>query len=94
MLYPRHSGFPNDYYGFLGGGLHKGESLLEALKREAHEETGCNIKDIRYLGFIKEFGVDRTDQAAESHCYFARVDGEKGSPHHDEREEAALFLKL
>lgn len=89
LMYPKRPGFPEDYCGFLGGGVESGETLLEALVREAREEVGCTIKDIRELGMIKEFGVDGSNQATEAYCYFARVDGPKGVPEPDEKEHAA-----
>jgi len=37
-----------------GGGIDEGEDKVEAFKREALEETGCEITEIRFLGTIKE----------------------------------------
>ena len=37
-----------------GGGIDEGEDKIEAFKREAMEETGCEIGEIRFLGTIKE----------------------------------------
>ena len=37
----------NEDYFLLGGGIEKGETQLEALKREALEESGYTLKDIK-----------------------------------------------
>ena len=37
-----------------GGGIDDGEDKVEAFKREALEETGCEVSEIRFLGTVKE----------------------------------------
>ena len=57
-------------------------------------------KDIVLRGVIKTFGDDhlKPHQMAIEHCFFARVDGEKGQSQFDEREAAggarAVWLTL
>ncbi len=41
-------------YSLPGGGVEKGESLIDALKREILEETGCSCDRIRALGCVTE----------------------------------------
>lgn len=38
-----------EYFVFLGGGIEEGESAEEALKREAKEELGIEVKKMRLL---------------------------------------------
>ena len=41
-------------YKLPGGGVDKGEDIKEDFKREALEETGCEIEIIKELGTIEE----------------------------------------
>ncbi len=43
-----------DLYSLPGGGVEKGEALIDALKREVLEETGCSCDKIRALGYVYE----------------------------------------
>ncbi len=47
-----------------GGGLDKGESLEECIRREAEEEAGATIRDLELLGIYSEFGEDKSDHVA------------------------------
>lgn len=38
-----------DYWGFFGGGIEEGETPEEAVKREAKEELGIELKDLRFF---------------------------------------------
>ena len=51
----------SEKYGFIqlpGGGIEEGESITEALKREAREETGWLITDIQPIGYTLEHRND------------------------------------
>jgi 8-oxo-dGTP diphosphatase len=37
-------------YSWPGGRMEYGESIIEAIKREIREETGMEVKDVRFLG--------------------------------------------
>lgn len=54
--------YPNTWH-LPGGGVDLGnESILEALKREAKEETGLQIVDIKSLGFDEDFEKDKHNE--------------------------------
>lgn len=42
--------FKSDFYGLVAGFVETGETLEEAVRREVKEETGLEIKNIRYFG--------------------------------------------
>lgn len=42
--------FRGDHYGLVAGFVETGETLEECVRREVKEETGLDIKDIRYAG--------------------------------------------
>jgi NAD+ diphosphatase len=49
ILMARARNFRGDFYGLIAGFVETGETLEEAVVREVHEETGLEIKDIRYF---------------------------------------------
>lgn len=49
VLLARGRNFRSDFYGLIAGFVETGETLEEAVCREALEETGVNIKNIRYF---------------------------------------------
>ena len=80
----------NKYHKLPGGGIEQGEDIKTALRREALEEIGCAIGNIRDLGIIEEY---RNKFALHQTSYFflADVAGEKGTPHLEEGEIADGF---
>ena len=50
VLLVRAKNFRTDFYGLVAGFVETGETLEEAVAREAMEETGISIKNIRYFG--------------------------------------------
>lgn len=70
-----------------GGGVEKGETLETATKREALEETGCNIDIIDSLGFVIE-NKQKICRRQKTFCFVAKVNGIKGMPTtHQENEK-------
>lgn len=70
-----------------GGGVEEGETLETAAKREALEETGCNIDIIDSLGFVIE-NKQKICRRQKTFCFVAKVTGIKGMPTtHQENEK-------
>ena len=44
-----------------GGAVDRGETLDAAARREAHEETGCELKDLRLVGAYTNFKEWKSD---------------------------------
>lgn len=49
VLLVRARNFRGDYYGLVAGFVETGEDLEACVVREVHEETGLNIKNLRYF---------------------------------------------
>lgn len=50
LLLGRHAGMAPGMYSTLAGFVEPGESLEEAVAREVREETGVEVRDVRYFG--------------------------------------------
>ena len=77
-----------DLFTLPGGGVDDGESFLDAVKREAWEETGCNCEIIGEIGKTYQNSL-ANDFVMEKYHYLARVVGEKGELHLEEYEIAS-----
>jgi 8-oxo-dGTP pyrophosphatase MutT (NUDIX family) len=44
--------YPPDVYRLLTGGIHHGEPIMSALRREAREETGLELAVVRFLAMV------------------------------------------
>ncbi len=66
----------------IGGGIEKGETHLECLKREFMEEAGCKIISIEELCVIDCFWVTRNNKNMESlvNVYVVKIDKEINKP--------------
>ena len=73
------------YHKLPGGGLEEGEDAMQALKREALEEIGCEISNIKELGIIEMYLNDES-QHSISYCFTADTIGEKREPHFEQDE--------
>lgn len=69
-------------YFFLGGGIEKDETELEALKRELIEESGYNIKNIKYFDKVTAWadGVKRGPLDVTATFYIANFDEKMTEP--------------
>lgn len=74
---------------YIPWGASDGEPLLQAIQREIKEEVGVNMKDIEYVGMIREYRMYTEDGfLIENHIFSAKVDGEIGELHLSEEELA------
>lgn len=79
----------NYVYQIAGGGIDEGESVLEALHREALEETGCEVEVLWEIGSI----IDERPASVckfwknliqTSHCYYGKIINKWGARFTDE----------
>lgn len=75
----------HNYHKLPGGGVEKGENLMDTLVREVLEEIGCKIVVNGEVGRIIEHR-DEYNLKQESFCYMAKLEGEKGKPDFTEKE--------
>ena len=47
---------------FPGGHVEKIESIIESVIREAKEETNLDVENIRYIGMISWYDIDKNDR--------------------------------
>lgn len=80
----------NTYYKLPGGGIEKGESIIEALNREVMEEVGAKINIVSEIGTIIEY-KDRYKQLQISYCFLAMVSQIVGDPSFTKEEVNAGF---
>ena len=80
----------NMYHKLPGGGIEKGESIIEALNREVMEEVGAKIDIISEVGTIIEYR-DNFNQLQISYCYLANVTEILGGPSYTTEELTAGF---
>jgi 8-oxo-dGTP diphosphatase len=62
----------NNFFMLPGGGVEDNESVLEGVKRECQEETGCEIEIIQELGITEDFR-SRDSRHCISFGYVAKV---------------------
>lgn len=62
----------NDFFILPGGGVEDGESILDGIRRECREETGCEFEIQEALGVTEDFR-SRDGKHCISFCYAAKV---------------------
>ena len=86
----------NGDYKFPGGGVDRGESHLETLRRELREESGAMLTQVTgELGKVVELAI-AMDEGFEtfkmnSYYYFCEITGNLGSPNLEDYEEELGF---
>lgn len=79
------------FFTLPGGGVDQDESLDQAIVRECLEEVGCEVSIERELGIIDDYR-DRDSKHVVTHCYVAKVVGEKQAPSPTEEEAKLGFF--
>jgi 8-oxo-dGTP pyrophosphatase MutT (NUDIX family) len=51
-----------------GGGVKRGETLEQAIRREAYEEIGAQMGELTLLGAYTHFGEHKSDHNVLFHC--------------------------
>ena len=90
----------SEKYGYMqlpGGGIENCESIMDALRREAREETGFLINDIRPVGYI----VEKREDIRNSHDWnqaisfvFSALSGKEVGINYTEDEIAEGFKPM
>lgn len=62
-----------------GGGLKRGETLEQAARREAREETGAELGDLHLMGVYTNFTEWKTDHTIVFICREYRITGKPDS---------------
>jgi 8-oxo-dGTP pyrophosphatase MutT (NUDIX family) len=70
-----------------GGGVKRGETLDQAARREAHEETGATLNNLRLLGAYTNFKEWKSDHG----ILFLSTDFTTTSEHDNEIAEIRFF---
>jgi 8-oxo-dGTP pyrophosphatase MutT (NUDIX family) len=71
VLFVRHTYGDRREWQLPGGGLGRREEPSAAVRREAREELGVDLDDLRALGSVEGAGYHKT---VTLHCFAARVD--------------------
>ena len=71
--------FP-DIWDIVGGHVKSGETLLEALAREVHEETGWRLRRVQRLLSITRWTGDDDGRLRHEADYLVEVDGDLDHP--------------
>ncbi len=85
-----------EYFKIPGGGIEEGETVDQAVRREAMEEAGSEIKIVQDLGEQKfvDPGPDYNNLIHHSVCFLARKTDEHKNPSFDDWEKSNNFQLL
>ena len=67
-----------NYHKLPGGGIEKGETKIDACKREMLEETGCEVEIDKEVGMVTEFRPFFDNLFQISYCFLGRITNKKG----------------
>lgn len=76
-----------------GGGIEPKENIKSALKREAMEETGCEIKIGKEIGEVNEI-KNKYGHKQISYCYFAKINKFSSNLNLTKEEKDELGIEL
>ena len=88
--------FIRDCYELPGGGVNEGESLIDAFKREAIEETGYSVKDIQEIGDVIDY-YNLIERENHNHYFLAYTDqfiGRKLEDYEQSLIQELLFVPI
>ena len=88
--------YPRAAYRLPTGGIHRGERILDALRRETTEETGLDTRIERFLAWITYRGVSDPDGPPLFHTFaflLAEVGGTFKTSDEDEQIESWIEIE-
>jgi 8-oxo-dGTP pyrophosphatase MutT (NUDIX family) len=86
--------YPADAYRLPSGGIHKGESILDALLRETYEETGLHVTVRRFLAIVRYQVIVATGRTGRFTSYAFLVEGDGALQPQDPNERIAGFREV
>jgi 8-oxo-dGTP pyrophosphatase MutT (NUDIX family) len=88
------STYPVGAYRLPSGGIHKGESILDALLRETYEETGLTVTVRRFLAIVRYQVIVASGRTGRFTSYVFLVDGDGPVQPQDMNEHIADFREV